>query len=197
MNIERATIGQKIALYRAMGDPAGEMMGSLLGWLEEAEETCELVETQCGDWKKRALQAETRLAEVEAAHGSSIIDLADMRDERDAALLKCPLDLPNHLGCDCADWVMGLTHQECAAKKHPDYWLNTEHNLLCPWCKIEEMKAKVLPDPQGGCVCIPHSQDAGGGYTEHLLEYEPACPEHSGHLYDPRTGEWISDVRNH
>ncbi|NKT91772.1 hypothetical protein GS854_01645 [Rhodococcus hoagii] len=49
----------------------------------------------------------------------------------------------------------------------------------------------ALPDPKGGCVCTGHTQDAGGGYTEHLLEYEPACPEHSQHLYDPRIGEWI------
>ncbi|RDI32427.1 hypothetical protein DEU38_103160 [Rhodococcus sp. AG1013] len=49
----------------------------------------------------------------------------------------------------------------------------------------------ALPDPNGGCVCTAHTQDAGGGYTEHLLEYEPACPEHSQHLYDPRLGEWI------
>lgn len=42
-----------------------------------------------------------------------------------------------------------------------------------------------------GCRCIPHWQDAGGGYTEFVLEYEPSCPEHSDHLYDPRTGEWV------
>jgi len=50
---------------------------------------------------------------------------------------------------------------------------------------------RVLPDPMGGCVCTPHDQDAGGGYVEHLLEYDPACPEHSEHLYDPRTGVWV------
>lgn len=48
----------------------------------------------------------------------------------------------------------------------------------------------VLPDPTGGCVCTPHWQDAGGGHTEFVPEYEPACPEHSEHLYNPRTGIW-------
>lgn len=41
------------------------------------------------------------------------------------------------------------------------------------------------------CLCEEHSQDAGAGYVEHLLEYDPACPEHSDHLYDPRSGTWI------
>ena len=50
---------------------------------------------------------------------------------------------------------------------------------------------RTLPDPNGGCACTPHSQDAGGGYVEHLLEYEPACPIHSVHLYDPESGEWV------
>ncbi|WP_016695010.1 hypothetical protein [Rhodococcus rhodochrous] len=52
-----------------------------------------------------------------------------------------------------------------------------------------------LPDPNGGCVCTWHTQDAGCGYTEVIPEYEPACPEHSTHLYDPRTGMWIDDPR--
>jgi hypothetical protein len=48
----------------------------------------------------------------------------------------------------------------------------------------------VLPDPKGGCACTPFSQSAGGVYVEHLAEYEPACPEHSEHVYNPRTGVW-------
>ena len=28
-------------------------------------------------------------------------------------------------------------------------------------------------------------------YTEYLLEYEPACPEHSEHLWDPTQGAWV------
>ena len=49
----------------------------------------------------------------------------------------------------------------------------------------------ALPLPDGGCVCTPHEQDAGGGHTEYLLEYEPACPEHSEHLWDPKRGMWV------
>lgn len=48
-----------------------------------------------------------------------------------------------------------------------------------------------LPLPDDGCACTPHSQDAGGGYVEYLLEYEPACPEHSTHLWDPLLGTWV------
>lgn len=53
-----------------------------------------------------------------------------------------------------------------------------------------DWQARLLPDPKGGCCCTWHSQDAGGGYTEYLMEYEPACPEHSTHVYNPRTGVW-------
>ena len=49
--------------------------------------------------------------------------------------------------------------------------------------------AKALPVE--GCSCTPHEQDAGGGHTEYLLEYEPACPEHSEHLWDPKRGMWV------
>ena len=49
----------------------------------------------------------------------------------------------------------------------------------------------ALPLPGDGCACTPHAQDAGGGYTEYLLEYEPACPEHSEHLWDPKQGVWV------
>ena len=49
----------------------------------------------------------------------------------------------------------------------------------------------ALPLPGDGCSCTPHEQDAGGGYTEYLLEYEPACPEHSEHLWDPTQGAWV------
>jgi len=47
-----------------------------------------------------------------------------------------------------------------------------------------------LPKPGDGCQCTPIWQDAGGGHTELLAEYEPSCPEHSEHVWDPRTGRW-------
>lgn len=49
----------------------------------------------------------------------------------------------------------------------------------------------ALPLPGDGCSCTPHEQSAGGVYTEYLLEYEPACPEHSEHLWDPTQGVWV------
>lgn len=59
----------------------------------------------------------------------------------------------------------------------------------------DDVRARILAAPKGGCVCTPHWQDAGAGYTEFVPEYEPDCPEHSYHLYDPRRGEWIIDPR--
>lgn len=53
-----------------------------------------------------------------------------------------------------------------------------------------DWQGRLLPDPEGGCCCTWHAQDAGGGHTEYLMEYEPACPEHSEHVYNPRTGIW-------
>jgi hypothetical protein len=53
--------------------------------------------------------------------------------------------------------------------------------------------ATVLWNPDqatNGCTCIPHDQYAGGGHTERLVEYDPACPVHSEHVYNPRTGVW-------
>ena len=49
--------------------------------------------------------------------------------------------------------------------------------------------AKALPIE--GCSCTPHEQDAGGGHTEYLLEYEPSCPDHSEHLWSPTQGMWV------
>lgn len=48
-----------------------------------------------------------------------------------------------------------------------------------------------LPRPEDGCVCSWESEDRGGGDSELVAEYEPACPVHSEHLYDPRTGVWV------
>lgn len=49
--------------------------------------------------------------------------------------------------------------------------------------------AAPLPVPGDGCSCTGHRQDYGG-YVEYLLQYEPACPEHSEHVWNPRTGIW-------
>ena len=42
------------------------------------------------------------------------------------------------------------------------------------------------PDPMGGCACVSHLEAHG----ETTMEYNPACPEHSEHVYNPRTGVW-------
>jgi hypothetical protein len=46
-----------------------------------------------------------------------------------------------------------------------------------------------LPDPKGGCACHYHGSDPLSGPPD--VEYEPACPVHSEHVYDPRRGMWI------
>lgn len=40
-------------------------------------------------------------------------------------------------------WAELLTHQECAAKKHPDWYIDSEHNIVCPWCRAEAAEATV------------------------------------------------------
>lgn len=54
---------------------------------------------------------------------------------------------------------------------------------------LRGVSAAPLPMPGDGCLCTGHCQDYGG-YVEHLLQYEPACPEHSEHVWNPRTGIW-------
>jgi len=58
-------------------------------------------------------------------------------------------------------------------------------DLAAVWSDIR------LPDPTGGCVCSFESEDRGGGHSELVPEYEPACPVHSEHVYDPKTGVWV------
>jgi hypothetical protein len=55
----------------------------------------------------------------------------------------------------------------------------------------EDPRVSALPRPEDGCACIPHEQSVDPGYVEYIWEYDPACPEHSEHLYDPRSGVWI------
>ena len=66
-----------------------------------------------------------------------------------------------------------------------------EHALLTPSGVKRDAAVAALPLPVDGCACTPHEQSAGGVYTEYLLEYEPACPEHSEHLWDPTQGAWV------
>lgn len=36
-----------------------------------------------------------------------------------------------------------LTHQACPKKEHADWFVDSEHNHLCPWCRIAERDAEV------------------------------------------------------
>ena len=56
--------------------------------------------------------------------------------------------------------------------------------------RVKAAEARALPEPGSGCICEWYSEDRGGGYHETMQEYDPACPEHSQHVYNPRTGVW-------
>ena len=40
------------------------------------------------------------------------------------------------------------------------------------------------------CTCDWTSEDRGGGYFELVADYDPACPQHSVHVWNPRTQVW-------
>lgn len=61
--------------------------------------------------------------------------------------------------------------------------------------EMEAREGRVLPDPKGGCICWLPSEMWDTSYygipePGSQMEYDPACPEHSVHLYNPRLGEW-------
>lgn len=67
--------------------------------------------------------------------------------------------------------------------------------LLAPVERAQPVRP-TLPDPKGGCTCWlpPEEWDTsyyGIAEPGSQMEYDPACPEHSDHLYDPRSGEWV------
>jgi hypothetical protein len=58
----------------------------------------------------------------------------------------------------------------------------------------EPWPQRNLPDPKGGCACWVNPEPwtyYGIAEPGDSLEYDPACPVHSVHLYDPRAGMWI------
>lgn len=62
------------------------------------------------------------------------------------------------------------------------------------WSALTAAEARELPDPTAGCSCTWHVER--DPYEPHIparyeQEYDPACPEHSKHLYEPRQGEWV------
>lgn len=67
----------------------------------------------------------------------------------------------------------------------------TEQMLEMVMWTLDQIDGHVIPLPDADeCTCTIHEQDAGAGYREQLMEYDPACPEHSEHVYNPRKGEW-------
>lgn len=62
----------------------------------------------------------------------------------------------------------------------------TCHEVVVP-ARFE--RVPVGPAEGDGCSCTGHRRDYGG-YVEYLMEYEPSCPEHSEHVWNPRTGIW-------
>lgn len=67
----------------------------------------------------------------------------------------------------------------------PITWADVDRALALP---------PALPDPHGGCICpwYPPSRDPAEPHISFPAEqeYEPACPVHSHHVYNPRTGAW-------
>lgn len=55
----------------------------------------------------------------------------------------------------------------------PERWGGQE----LPGAYVDEA-AQLPPTHVFVCTCAWHAQDAGGGYTEYLMEPEPSCPEH-------------------
>lgn len=38
------------------------------------------------------------------------------------------------------EWANMLTPQECQNKQHANWWVDSEHHHLCPWCRIAELE---------------------------------------------------------
>lgn len=125
-------------------------------------------------------------------------DLAAELDRLDKAATPGPWDIRLNGPEDETQWC-DLTHLDARWPHLPQVHgcdLSIEDAELIVFLRnhTDEIKAALverLPDPKGGCACHHHFQDAGGGYTEHIVEYEGACPVHSEHVYDPREGAWI------
>lgn len=41
------------------------------------------------------------------------------------------------------EWVEALTPQSCENSKHPDWFINSEHNHRCPWCEIFRLRIEL------------------------------------------------------
>ena len=53
-------------------------------------------------------------------------------------------------------------------------------------------REEANPTDPSRCLCEPYWEFMGGATPDRLmLEYEPSCPIHSMHLYDPRQDIWV------
>ena len=83
-------------------------------------------------------------------------------------------------------YVLSEVHDD-ASPVNIRRWLTTAQTV---WDRIRTHR--TLPDPKGPCSCYPHWEFTDWGQPDQYLpEYDPACPEHSVHLYDPKSGTWI------
>lgn len=69
-----------------------------------------------------------------------------------------------------------------------------DRGVAVEWFTQGARYSSRLPRPGDGCQCSWHTQDAGGGHFETIQEYEPSCPEHSEHVYNPKAGVWESSA---
>lgn len=145
---------------------------------ERAEEFSRQVEEErwCVDGLRKTIDSlHLKVSAFEREHVIDMSRVKKARQERDKALVDAK--------------AANRSHDEMIAKFH---LIRCENDKLRT--KLEEARKAALPTDLTKCVCHPHTQDAGAGFTEYLLEYEPACPLHSKHVYDPRQGMWVESA---
>lgn len=62
--------------------------------------------------------------------------------------------------------------------------------LVRPDRPAQPQPSPYPPPGAGPCTCDWTSEDRGGGYFELVADYDPACPQHSVHVWSPRTQMW-------
>lgn len=145
---------------------------------ERAEEFSRQVEEEherVDGLRKKIASLHLKVSAFEREHVIDMSRVKEARRERDKALVDSK--------------AANRSHDEMIAKFH---LIRCENDKLRT--KLEEARKAALPTDLTKCACHPHTQDAGAGFTEYLLEYEPACPLHSKHVYDPRQGMWIESA---
>jgi len=97
-----------------------------------------------------------------------------------------PEDIPDVIVAKAEEALHDIACSGTGVCDHSDFYqVRARAALAAVWSDIR------LSHPKGGCVCSFESEDRGGGHSELVQEYEPACPVHSEHVYDPKTGVWV------